>query len=68
MDALNQGAVFSPDGMIIQFDRGTVWQRDLGQLIAPDGADVAYCTRRYRSYDLSSGTYRGSDGRRHPCP
>jgi hypothetical protein len=27
----NQGAVYSPDGMVIQFDRGTVWQRDLGQ-------------------------------------
>ena len=25
----NQGAVFSPNGMIIQFDRGTVWQRDV---------------------------------------
>jgi hypothetical protein len=27
----NQGAVYSPDGMTIQFDRGTVWQRDLGE-------------------------------------
>jgi hypothetical protein len=27
----NEGAVFSPDGMTIQFDRGTVWQRDLGE-------------------------------------
>jgi len=25
-----EGAVYSPDGMVIQFDRGTVWQRDLG--------------------------------------
>jgi hypothetical protein len=25
----NQGAIFSPDGMIIQFDRGTIWQRDM---------------------------------------
>lgn len=23
----NQGAIYSPDGMNIQFDRGTVWQR-----------------------------------------
>ena len=23
----NEGAVYSPDGMTIQFDRGTVWQR-----------------------------------------
>jgi len=26
----NEGAVYSPDGMTIQFDRGAVWQRDLG--------------------------------------
>lgn len=25
----NTGAVYSPDGMTIQFDRGTLWQRDL---------------------------------------
>ena len=27
----NEGAVYSPDGMIIRFDRGTIWQRDLRQ-------------------------------------
>jgi hypothetical protein len=30
VDALNQGAVYSLDGMTIQFDNGTIWQRDLG--------------------------------------
>ena len=30
IDAWNEGAVYSPDGMIIQFDNGTIWQRDLG--------------------------------------
>ena len=25
------------------------------------------CVARFRSYDLASGTYLGSDGRRHPC-
>jgi hypothetical protein len=29
-DAWNEGAVYSPDGMTIQFDNGTIWQRDLG--------------------------------------
>ena len=29
-DNYQDGAVVSPDGMVIQFDRGTVWQRDLG--------------------------------------
>jgi hypothetical protein len=28
----NEGAVYSPDGMTIQFDNGSVWQRDLGLL------------------------------------
>jgi hypothetical protein len=32
-----------------------------------DGA-VAYCMRRFRSYDPYSGTYVGYDGLRHPCP
>ncbi|QOZ55336.1 hypothetical protein KUL72_34575 [Bradyrhizobium arachidis] len=29
VDAFNQSAVYSPDGMLIQFDNGTIWQRDL---------------------------------------
>jgi hypothetical protein len=29
---------------------------------------VASCARRFRSYDASSGTYLGRDGRRHACP
>ncbi len=35
---------------------------------AQDARAVAYCERRYRSYDAASGTYLGYDGRRHPCP
>ena len=34
-DGYQEGAIFSPDGMLIQFDRGTVWQRDLGLPPAP---------------------------------
>jgi len=29
---------------------------------------IAYCMRRFRSYDLSSGTYIGRDQNRHACP
>lgn len=29
---------------------------------------VAYCMRRFRSYDPESMTYGGRDGLRHPCP
>jgi hypothetical protein len=30
IDARDEGAVYSPDGMRIQFDDGRVWQRQLG--------------------------------------
>ena len=30
VDRYNYGAVYSVDGMTIQFDNGTIWQRDLG--------------------------------------
>ena len=33
-----EGAIVSPDGLVIQFDRGAVWQRDLGVAIAPPPA------------------------------
>ena len=29
-DNYHDGAIVSPDGMVIQFDHGAVWQRDLG--------------------------------------
>ena len=29
-DDWNVSAVYSPDGMTIQFDNGTIWQRDMG--------------------------------------
>ena len=35
---------------------------------AAAGGDVAYCMRRFRSYDPGSGTYLGNDGYRHACP
>jgi hypothetical protein len=30
--------------------------------------EIAYCSRRFKSYDVASGTYLGYDGQRHPCP
>ena len=29
IEAMNLGAVYSPDGLLIQFDNGTIWQRDI---------------------------------------
>lgn len=34
----------------------------------PSRAEVASCSRRFKSYDASSGTYLGYDGQRHACP
>ena len=64
METFQQGAVYSPNGMTLQFDRGTVWERTDD----PEHAAIAYCARRYRSYDPSSQTYLGRDGLQHPCP
>jgi hypothetical protein len=41
----NEGAVYSPDGMMIQFDRGTVWQRDLGVSESPTANHRKYQSR-----------------------
>ncbi len=30
--------------------------------------EASYCARHFRSFDPVSGTYRGKDGLRHPCP
>jgi len=34
-EGYQQGAIVSPDGLVIQFDGGSVWQRDLGLAPAP---------------------------------
>jgi hypothetical protein len=36
-----EGAVYSPDGMTIQFEHGAVWQRDIGQWAPAVGAPAA---------------------------
>src|ERR1700730_4503572 len=42
----HEGALFSSDGMTIQFDRGTIWQRDLGEpAAAPDRLNGRRSTR-----------------------
>jgi hypothetical protein len=33
-----------------------------------DDSAIAYCVRRFKSYDLASRTYLGYDGYRHSCP
>ena len=34
-ESWNEGAVYSPDGMTIQFDNGTVWRRNIELLVLP---------------------------------
>jgi hypothetical protein len=45
MRGTDQGAVCSPDGMLIQFDSGTIWQRSI-----PMPAEPPPPLRRYRRY------------------
>lgn len=59
-----QGAVYSASGMTIQFDRGPLWRRTTD----PEHDRIAYCARKYRSYEPGTQTYLGFDGRRHACP
>jgi len=43
----------------------------LGAIVAGEAQrqnSVNYCAQRFRSYDPGSGTYLGTDGRRHSCP
>lgn len=35
IETWNEGAIYSPDGMTIQFDRGTVWQRVVAIPVPP---------------------------------
>ncbi len=45
IDARAESAVYSPDGMRIQFDDGRVWQRDIGPPVLVRRAPVAYYGR-----------------------
>src|ERR1700754_3523564 len=42
IEARGEGAVYSPDGMRIQFDDGRVWQRDPGPPVLVPRAPVVY--------------------------
>ena len=42
IDAREESAVYSPDGMRIQFDDGSVWQRDLPPPVFVRRAPVVY--------------------------
>ena len=46
---------------------GAIAAQEAERAAAADNA-VAYCMRRFRSYDPESGTYVGKDGLRRPCP
>src|ERR1700733_2247767 len=45
IDARGEGAVYSPDGMRIQFDDGRVWQREIVAPVVVRRAPVAYYAR-----------------------
>jgi hypothetical protein len=72
--AIAAGAFFGILGGIIaaQAEPRYYYYRGPGYYYGPPApfydSAVAYCMRRFRSYDPYSGTYLGYDGYRHPCP
>jgi hypothetical protein len=46
----NEGAIYSPDGMTIQFDRGTVWQRVVVLPLPPGPPPRVYRRVYHRHY------------------
>jgi hypothetical protein len=50
VEAWNEGAVYSPDGMTIQFDRGTVWQRVVELPLPPAPPPVIRHRVHHRHY------------------
>lgn len=47
---------------------GSYYNYEPGPAAAPTAGNVDWCQARYRSYDPSTGMYRGFDGAMHPCP
>ena len=45
IDARNESAVYSPDGIRIQFDDGRIWQRDLPPPVVVRRAPAVYVPR-----------------------
>jgi hypothetical protein len=45
IDTANQGAIYSPDGITLQFDRGTIWQR-APELLPPPPPPPPLLSRR----------------------
>jgi BA14K-like protein len=65
VDATTPSAIQSTVGRHIGFPSAGAWQQEAGD---QGRGTVASCARRFKSYDVSSGTYLGRDGRRHACP
>lgn len=50
---------------------GFNWRRDQAPQapqVVTSAEEIAYCARRFRSYDPVSQTFIGPDGVRYPCP
>jgi hypothetical protein len=57
----NEGAIYAPDGMVDQLERGTVWQRDVGE---PEPAPILLAEARKPVKRGASGAARAAfDGR-----
>jgi hypothetical protein len=56
------------DGGLMAEPSGSPQYNSAGQVVpAPAGTESVNCAERFQSFDPTSGTYLGRDGRRHPC-
>jgi hypothetical protein len=60
-DPLNGGAL-TPEGRL-----DSLPSAEYNTPAATDAIDSTSCAQHYRSYDPTTGTFRGYDGRRHSC-
>jgi hypothetical protein len=67
LGALAAGALLAP-GPVYAAPPPPVYVAPAPAYVEPDADAIAYCSRRFRSYDPSTGTYIGSGGVVRACP
>lgn len=68
LGALAAGALLAPGPVYAEPVPPPVYAAPRPVYVEPDADAIAYCSRRFRSYDPSTGTYIGSGGVVRACP
>lgn len=68
LGALAAGALLAPGPVYAEPVPPPVYAAPRPVYVEPDADAIAYCSRRFRSYDPSTGTYIASGGVVRACP